>query len=141
MSERPSAAGDGDAATGDRARSSLLYDADCGSCTTSANWLARRGLRADIEPLQHADLAALGVDAERARREIPFVEGTPGGVRVSYGHQAVGRALGTGGPLWRLAGRLIVHPPGSWLARPGYALIARHRHRLPGSTAACRIDV
>lgn len=118
----------------------LLYDADCGFCTASAAWLRRRRLRTAIEPLQGADLTALGVDAERARREIPFVEPDPAGARVSYGHLAVGRALATGGPGWRLAGRLLLHPPVSWLARAGYALVARNRYRLPGSTAACRID-
>lgn len=118
----------------------LLYDADCGFCTASAAWLGRRRLRAVIQPLQRADLAALSVDAERARREIPYVERTARGTRVSYGHVAVGRALATGGVGWRLAGWLLLHPPLAWLARPGYALIARNRHRLPGSTAACRID-
>jgi predicted DCC family thiol-disulfide oxidoreductase YuxK len=118
----------------------LLYDADCGFCTASAAWLRRRRLRTAIEPLQRADLAGLGVDAERARRQIPFVERDEAGTRVSYGHVAVGRALATGGRGWRLAGWLLRHPPVSWPARAGYALVARHRHLLPGSTAACRID-
>ena len=52
----------------------VLYDADCGFCTASAGWLGRRKLRTAISPLQRADLAALGVDADRARRQIPFVE-------------------------------------------------------------------
>lgn len=118
----------------------LLYDADCGFCTASAAWLGRRGLRAAIEPLQRAELTALGVDPERARRQLPFVEQTAGGTRVSYGHVAIGRALATGGAGWRLAGWLLIHPPLSWLARPGYAVVARNRHRLPGSTDACRLD-
>ncbi len=119
----------------------LLYDADCGFCTASAGWLGRRSLRTAISPLHRADLAALGVDADRARREIPFVEAGESGTRVSYGHIAIGRGLSTGGPGWRLAGWLLLHPPVSWLARPAYALVARNRHRLPGSTAACRIDL
>lgn len=118
----------------------LLYDADCGFCAASARWLRRLRLGASIRPLQRADLAALGVDAERARRQIPFVEPSSSAVRVSYGHVAVGRALATGGPGWRLAGWLLLHPPVSWLARPAYALVARNRYRLPGSTAACRIE-
>ena len=119
----------------------LLYDADCGFCTASAGWLGRRKLRTAISPLHRADLAALGVDADRARREIPFVEAGESGTRVSYGHIAIGRALSAGGPGWQLAGWLLLHPPVSWLARPAYALVARNRHRLPGSTAACRIDL
>lgn len=119
----------------------LLYDADCGFCTASANWLGRCGLRAAIEPLQRADLAVLGVDAERSRREIPFLEPSGPGFRVSYGHQAIGRVLATGGPGWRLAGWLLRHPPVAWLARPVYALVARNRYRLPGGSQACRIDL
>lgn len=115
----------------------LLYDPDCGFCTASAAWLGRRRLGAAIEPMRGAVLAALGVDAERGAREIPFVEASG---RVSYGHAAIGRALATGGPGWRLAGWLLLHPPTSWLARAGYAAIARNRHRLPGSSAACRLD-
>lgn len=119
----------------------LLYDADCGFCTTSAGWLGRRGLTVAIEPLHAADLAALGVDAERAAREIPLVERTPAGFRVSYGHRAIGGALASGGFPWRIAGWLLLHPPLTWIAGPVYALVARNRHRLPGSTAACRLDV
>ena len=118
----------------------LLYDADCGFCTASAAWLGRRRLAASIEPLQRAELDALGVDADRVAREIPLVESTPAGIRVSYGHVAIGRALASGPMPWRLAGWLLLHPPLTWLAGPAYALVARNRHRLPGSTAACRLD-
>lgn len=113
----------------------LLYDADCGFCTRSAAWLRRRGLRARIEPLQQADLPALGVDAVRAKREIPHVDDSG---QVSYGAEAIGRALQTGGLAWRGAGWLLAHPPVLWLARPVYALVAANRHRLPGSTDVCR---
>ena len=40
----------------------LLYDADCGFCTRSAAWLKGRLPHLRIEPLQRADLDALGVD-------------------------------------------------------------------------------
>lgn len=114
----------------------LLYDADCGFCTSSAAWLQNRGLTALIEPLQRADLGALGVDAVRAERQIPFV-GERG--EVSYGAEAIGRALQTGGIGWRLVGWLLSHPPVLWVARPAYSVVAANRHRLPGSTDACRL--
>ncbi len=120
---------------------SLLYDADCGFCTAAATWLRRRGLSVAIEPLQGADPAALGVDPVRATREIPLVESTAAGSRVSYGHRAIGHALATGRWPWRLVGWLLLHPPTAWLAAAGYAVVARNRHRLPGSTASCRIDL
>jgi predicted DCC family thiol-disulfide oxidoreductase YuxK len=37
-------------------------------------------------------------------------------------------------------GWLLLVPPVSWLAIPVYALVARYRYRMPGSTDACRID-
>ncbi len=118
----------------------LLYDADCGFCTASANWLRRRRLAVAVEPLQDADLAALGVDPDRAAREIPLVERAAPGYRVSYGHRAIAGALTTGSFPWRLAGWLLLHPPVCWPAAAVYALLARYRHRLPGGSQACRID-
>lgn len=114
----------------------LLYDADCGFCTRSAGWLRGLGLAASIEPLQRADLPARGVDAARAQREIPFVDDSS----VSYGAEAIGRALATGRGAWRLIGLLLSRPPVLWLARPVYAAVAANRHRLPGGTDTCRLD-
>jgi hypothetical protein len=34
---------------------------------------------------------------------------------------------------------LLLSPPLSWLAPPVYRLIARHRDKLPGGTAACAL--
>lgn len=115
----------------------LLYDPDCGFCTASAHWLQGLGLDATVEPMTPALLSELGVDAERAAREIPFVadNGT-----VSHGARAIGLAL-TSGPAWcRPVGWLLVHPPVRWLADPAYRLVARYRHRLPGGTGACRLN-
>lgn len=113
----------------------LLYDADCGFCSRAAAWLVRHGVR-EVRPLQSVDLATLGVDAERATREIPAVLGDG---RIAYGARAIGFALGAG-PAWlRPVGWLVRRP----LARPAasvYALVARHRYRLPGGGAACRLD-
>lgn len=56
------------------------------------------------------------------------------------GHLSIGEAMKTAGQPYALLGQLIVNPPISWLARPVYALIAKNRHRLPGSTDACKLD-
>lgn len=63
----------------------LLYDADCGFCTRTAGWLRRHGLRADLAPIGGAGTAHLGVDLDRARHEVPFVDNAG---RVSYGADA-----------------------------------------------------
>lgn len=114
----------------------LLYDADCGFCTQSANWARRLPLTVEIRPMQRTDLAELGVDPTRAEREIPFV-GEWGEVR--YGAAAFAGALSTGTWPWRVAGALLGHPPLSWLARPIYALVAANRHKLPSGTQNCQL--
>lgn len=113
----------------------LLYDPDCGFCTRAARWLERRGLAAEIAPMSPALLVGHGVDVERAQREVPYVDET--GVR--YGAEAVAAVLRTGRGPWRLVGRVLSLPGVRGLAAAGYAVVARHRHQLPGGTAACRL--
>lgn len=114
----------------------LLYDADCGFCTRTASYLPRLRLTAERAALQEVGLGALGVDAERAVREMPYV--CPDG-RVLYGHEAWAAALGTGPLPMRLLGRLL----GSRLLRPvaarSYRWVSENRYRLPGGTAACAL--
>lgn len=114
----------------------LLYDADCGFCSTVASRLHLLGVTARVEPLQAVDLPALGVDPDRAQRDIPFVadDGT-----VSYGHRAWAQALRGAGPVLRPVGVAMEHPPLEPVARWVYAVVAANRHRLPGGTATCRL--
>ncbi len=113
----------------------LLYDGDCAFCTTCAQLVETR-IRpaADVVAWQFADLAALGVTAEQATDAVQWVavDGT-----VSSGHEAIAAMLGTSSPISRLAGRLLVLPGISWIAAKVYALVATHRHRLPGGMPAC----
>lgn len=113
----------------------LLFDADCAFCTRSAAAMGRFGLTARVEPMQRHDLASLGVDADRAAREIPYVDGH----RVRYGAEAIAAALTTGPRPWRLLGRALRAPVVRRLADWVYRLVAAHRHRLPGGRAECRI--
>ncbi len=114
----------------------VLYDADCGFCTAVAQRLNRCGIRAEVLSLQSVDLASLGVDAQRAVREMPFL-GPDGSVH--WGHRAWAATLSTGGPLTRVAGRLlgseILDRPAHWL----YEWVATHRDRLPGGTPRCAL--
>lgn len=112
----------------------LLYDADCGFCTRSASWLSRRGVPG-VRSLQSVDLAAQGVDADRALREIPAVLGSG---EVVYGARAIGEALRVGPWSLRVAGWLVRRPL-AWPAAAVYRVVARHRHRLPGGTGACQL--
>jgi predicted DCC family thiol-disulfide oxidoreductase YuxK len=114
----------------------LLYDADCGFCTRVAALAPKMHLATDVRPQQSVDLAAVGVSPERAPLEVPFVAADGS---VVYGHEAIAGALRTGPLPARWLGALMIWQPVSHLAREIYRLVARYRHRLPGSTSACRI--
>ncbi|MFE5795146.1 thiol-disulfide oxidoreductase DCC family protein [Streptomyces sp. NPDC056503] len=118
-----------------RTRPVLVYDGDCGFCTTSANFAERRVRpRCDIVPWQFADLGALGVTRERAEYEVLWV--TPAGA-VEGGARAVAKALLSAGGAWAVLGAALLLPGVRWAARRVYRLVAAHRHRLPGGTPAC----
>ncbi|MGI5352670.1 thiol-disulfide oxidoreductase DCC family protein [Streptomyces sp. CA-250714] len=115
----------------------LVYDGDCGFCTTAVRFGERRVRpRCVCEPWQFADLAALGVTRERAEHEVLWV--TPTGT-VYGGAQAVAKALLSAGGAWPVAGAVLTLPPFRWVAHAGYRLIAANRHRLPGGTPACAV--
>lgn len=114
----------------------LLYDADCGFCTRSAEFLKRRRPACDVVAQTPAVLTGLNVDPARAATEIPFVDAAG---RVTWGAEAIADALATTRGPWRLAGRALRTPPALALARPVYAWVASHRHELPGGTASCRL--
>lgn len=120
----------------------LVYDGDCGFCTASATWLDERLRRLNpdagavaVVPWQSADLARLGLAAERCAREVVWVG--PDGVHG--GAQAFAAWLVHHGGLVSILGRTLRAPGVRWLADRVYAVVARHRHRLPGGTASCEM--
>ncbi|HXL88983.1 MAG TPA: DCC1-like thiol-disulfide oxidoreductase family protein [Streptosporangiaceae bacterium] len=118
----------------------LIFDGDCGFCTTSARWAQRRfrhGEQAQAWQLLGGEvLAGAGLSENDVREAAWWVDGD--GVR-ERGHRAVGRALVAGGGWWRVAGLLVLTPPVSWLAAGVYRLVVHWRYRLPGGTPACRV--
>jgi predicted DCC family thiol-disulfide oxidoreductase YuxK len=119
-----------------RHRPVLVYDGDCGFCTTCVHALERIGPDAEIVAWQLTDLAALGMTEEQAAGAVQFVQ-VDG--KVCSGHEAVAAVLGTAGPIWRIAGRALLLPGISWIAARAYRLIADNRYRLPGGTPACAV--
>lgn len=122
--------------------STLLYDPDCGFCTRAAHLLAGWPVTCTVAPMTDARLAAHGIDAGRAQREIPFVDDAG---RVLFGAAAVAGALRTAdratplGAALHAAGVALAAPPLAWVAPPAYRWVADHRHQLPGGTAACAL--
>ncbi|GLZ10876.1 hypothetical protein Acsp04_11110 [Actinomadura sp. NBRC 104425] len=120
-----------------RERPVLVYDGDCGFCTTSVRFIERRiPTSAQIVAFQFADLDALGTTAERAEYEVLWVDRAG---RVSGGAQAIARLLMDAGGPWRPVGAVLRVPPVRWIAHGVYRLVAANRHRMPGGTAACAL--
>lgn len=114
----------------------LLYDGDCGFCTTSARFIERRiPTKAEIAPYQFTDLEALGTTESRASGEVLWAEDG----RIRGGAQAIASLLIDAGGLWRPLGLLLRVPPIRWLAAGVYHLVTVNRHRLPGGTPACAL--
>ena len=121
----------------------LIYDGDCGFCSTAVRWLERTlpAMPAAV-PSQWADLAAFGLTAEEASERAWLVTtDSAGRPRHQYGGHRAFSALLRRQPRasWRFAGWLLVTPGFSAIAAVGYKLITRYRHRLPGGTPACRV--
>jgi predicted DCC family thiol-disulfide oxidoreductase YuxK len=115
----------------------LIFDGDCGFCTTAVRWLQKRLPRVPATaPFQWTDLAEFGLDEQQARARVWFVTG-----EHRYGGAAAVAAVlrGQPNPALRALGWLGTVPPWSWAAETGYRLVAKYRYRLPGGTPACRM--
>ncbi|QRX96004.1 thiol-disulfide oxidoreductase DCC family protein [Streptomyces noursei] len=123
--------------TPSRTRPVLVYDGDCGFCTTSVRFAERHiRPRCRITAWQFADLQELGVTQQRAEHEVLWI--TPTGT-VHGGARAVAKVLLNAGGPWAVAGAVLMLPPVRWFAHAAYRLIADNRHRMPGGTAACAL--
>ncbi len=120
----------------DSRRPVLVYDGDCGFCTSCARVLERIEPDAEIVAWQLTDLAELGITEEQAADAVQWVQidGT-----VRSGHEAIAAILSTAGRIWKVIGRMILLPGVSWIAAKAYRLVADNRYRLPGSTPACAV--
>ncbi len=118
-----------------RSRPLLVFDGDCGFCTTAVSVLEKRLARfPDAEPWQWLDLDALRLSNHDVTQFFWLIVGE----QRFRGHAAFAALLRMQPGRWmRFLGRMLVTPPFAWAAALGYALVARFRHRLPGGTAAC----
>ena len=115
----------------------LIFDGDCGFCTSCANWIGvRLRGRAAVVPWQRIDVARYGLALRDVQEAAWWIDGADTAHR---GHRAVGHALRACGGWWRVLGWLCLSPPTSWVAAPIYRLVSRYRHRMPGGTPACRV--
>lgn len=100
-------------------------------------FLQRLGGDVEVVALQRTDLTAAGVSEEAALERIHLVED---GRAPRTGADAILTALTRSGRVWARglgrAGRVVP----SAVSERVYDLVAANRYRLPGGSAACRIE-
>jgi predicted DCC family thiol-disulfide oxidoreductase YuxK len=115
----------------------LLFDGDCGFCTSTANLVVRRStLPVTAVPWQWADTLDYGLTPAQTAERVWLIIGN----EKFSGHLAFAHLLfNQRNPIVRAVGWALTVPPFCWLGSIGYALIARFRHLLPGGTPACKM--
>ena len=116
----------------------LIFDGDCGFCTTSANFIVKESKpKITAVPYQWSELQEFGLTREQTEKKVYLhVAGT------NYsGHKAVAKLLRVQPNLFlRGLGALAVVPPFTWGGAVIYWLTAKYRHKLPGGTPACKLE-
>jgi predicted DCC family thiol-disulfide oxidoreductase YuxK len=144
-------------------RAVFVFDGDCGFCSSSARFLQRWVRPAvPVEPWQRLDLAALGLTRAQCQDAVQLTAqprpfrgsgspalanpagtgepgGLPAGTAVLTGPAAIAAVLRIGLWPWRPVGWLLGLRPMQTVAWPLYRWVARHRHQLPGGSAACAL--
>ena len=115
----------------------VLFDADCGFCTSSARAMTRPWLSADIEArsFQSQDLDALGLAVDKCAESLHVLADGA----VFTGGAAVARVLRAGRWPWPILGTFLTLPGVRWITQRAYGAVARNRHRLPGGTESCEM--
>ena len=117
----------------------MIYDGDCGFCTSSARWIAHRWAGSvEAVPWQQfgvEGLVGLGLtEAEVGRSAWWLVpDQAPEG-----DHLAIIRALQATDGWTRRLGAVLAVPPFRWVSGALYPIVAKYRSRLPGGTPACK---
>lgn len=113
----------------------LVYDGDCGFCTSAVNVARRRiGSDAEMQPWQRLDLDELGLSKAQCEESVQYRDRNG---RWTSGGRAVATILRESPRPWSWLGTLAALPGISWLVERVYRLVAANRHRLPGGTPAC----
>jgi predicted DCC family thiol-disulfide oxidoreductase YuxK len=115
----------------------LIFDGDCGFCTTAVDWLSRTlPAMPAASPYQWIELEPFGLTDADASAMVWL---------VTDGHQYGGATAVAAllrhqpSPVLRFLGWLGTVPPWSLGADIAYRLVARFRYRFPGGTPACRL--
>ena len=118
-------------------RPTLVFDGDCGFCTTVAKHFEKRSrVPIEIAAWQLTDLDRLGLTSEQASAQVYLVADG----KLFGGHEAFAEFMRLQGDPFHRAVAGVMRAPGlrrvsAW----GYRVVAKNRHRLPGGTPACEM--
>jgi predicted DCC family thiol-disulfide oxidoreductase YuxK len=118
-------------------RPTLVFDGDCGFCTTVAKHFEKRSrVPIEIAAWQLTDLSRWSLTAEQASAQVYLVaDGTLFG-----GHEAFAEFMRLQGDPFHRAVAGVMRAPGlRRISAWGYRVVAKNRHRLPGGTPACQM--
>jgi len=115
----------------------LVFDGDCGFCTTTANWIQKNSkIALEIVPYQWTDLEQYGLTAEEAAAKVQLVIGD----KVFAGHYCMAKLLLIQPNIFiKSIGALMVAPGLNVISAKVYIWIAANRQKLPGGTPACKM--
>ena len=115
----------------------LVFDGDCGFCTTAANQIVKRSKTKIVAvPWQFTDLTHYSLTKEQVADQVYLVIDD-----VSFGgHEAFAMVFRVQpNAFLRFTGKVMMSRYLRWFSRPFYRLVARYRHKLPGGTPACKL--
>ena len=123
--------------TGATALTTLIFDGDCGFCTTTANFIKKHSTAPiQIHPWQFIDVSAYGLTQDQTAARVYLARDG----KTFGGHAALAHILLLQRSwLFKAIGGIMLTPPFSLLAHLGYVLVAKYRHKLPGGTPACKL--
>jgi predicted DCC family thiol-disulfide oxidoreductase YuxK len=115
----------------------LVFDGDCGFCTTTANWIKKNSKVAiEIAPYQWTDLNQYGLTTDEAAAKVQLVVGD----KVFAGHYCMAKLLLIQpNVLLKALGSVMVATGLNPISAKVYEWIAANRQKLPGGTPACKM--
>jgi predicted DCC family thiol-disulfide oxidoreductase YuxK len=116
----------------------LVFDGDCGFCTSVALHFERRS-RTPVQavPWQRAELASLGLTPAMTAEQVYLVSDGS----LFAGAECFAELMKIqDDPFHRVVASLMRAPGLRRAFAWGYRVVARNRHRLPGGTPACKMD-
>ena len=100
----------------------LIFDGDCGFCTTTANWITKNSM--------------VPVDEKEAAAKVQLVSGG----KIYAGHHCMAKLLLLQpNPVLKFIGAVMVMPSVDPISAKVYDWVAANRQKLPGGTPACKM--